>query len=405
MEPPVIDALNADPAGSVRLPPPATTVRRGRVAMTMIFFSLGALVATWAARIPALQARLHLSAGSLGLALLGPAVGLFAATLPTGALLTRLRARTVIAGGLAVYTVSLPCVALAGGTLSLFAVLLVWGVGGGAIDVAMNTEAASLEVRAGRPIMSGMHAAYSGGGLVGAGAGAVVASVGVTLGAHLLAASLVAAAVGIGALVVLGEGSAPHRTADGGRGHLPRLNRSLVALAAMAFGCFLAEGAASDWSAVYLHSSLGADVGVAALGYTVFAVAMTAGRLVGDRLIHAFGAIRVVRLCTMLAALGFGTALVAGTTAVVMVGLAVMGLGLSLAVPQVFSSAAALGAPGPSLALVTGCGYVGLMAGPPLIGGAATVVGLPTALGLLVVVLVAATALAGSLRPAVGTGR
>jgi len=194
--------------------------------MTMIFFSLGALVATWAARIPALQARLHLSAGSLGLALLGPAVGLFAATLPTGALLTRLRARTVIAGGLAVYTVSLPCVALAGGTLSLFAVLL-------AIDVAMNTEAASLEVRAGRPIMSGMHAAYSGGGLVGAGAGAVVASVGVTLGAHLLAASLVAAAVGIGALVVLGEGSAPHRTADGGRGHLPRLNRSLVALAAI----------------------------------------------------------------------------------------------------------------------------------------------------------------------------
>jgi hypothetical protein len=77
----------------------APALRRGRIALTLVFFALGLLTASWAARIPAVKASLHLSAGALGVALLGPAVGLVASTVPTGALLARFRPRPVIAAG------------------------------------------------------------------------------------------------------------------------------------------------------------------------------------------------------------------------------------------------------------------------------------------------------------------
>lgn len=382
----------------------APELRRGRIALALIFFSLGLLAASWAARIPAVKASLHLSAGALGVALLGPAVGLVASTVPTGALLARFRTRPVIAAGTVLFAVSMPLVPEAPSEASLFAVLLVWGLGFGMIDVAMNTEAAALQTRAARPIMSGLHASYSVGGLVGAGTGALAAAAGVSPGWHLLVASGACGVMGLGAVARLPDGEAPspgvaHRS--GRVRSLPELSWGLVALALVAFGCFLAEGAANDWSAVYLHSSLGASVGFAALGYTVFAVAMATGRLAGDRLGSAFGPVRMVRVSTGLAAIGFSTALAVGSPAVGLVGFAVLGLGLSVVVPQVFSAASTLGSgSGPSLALVTGCGYVGLMAGPPLIGGLADAVGLPTALLVIVAVAVTAALLARSLAPA-----
>lgn len=384
--------------------PLAPALRRGRFALTLVFFALGLLTASWAARIPAVKASLHLSAGALGVALLGPAVGLVASTVPTGALLARFRPRPVIAVGTVVFAASMPLVPEAPSEAWLFAVLLVWGLGCGMIDVAMNTEAAALQTRAARPIMSGLHASYSVGGLVGAGTGALAATAGISPGWHLLVASAACGVMSLAAVARLPDGEAPspgvaHRS--GRVRSLPELSWGLVALALVAFGCFMAEGAANDWSAVYLHSSLGASVGFAALGYTVFAVAMTAGRLAGDRLGSAFGPVRMVRVSTGLAAIGFSTSLAVGSPAVGLVGFAVLGLGLSVVVPQVFSAASTLGSgSGPSLALVTGCGYVGLMAGPPLIGGLADIVGLPSALLVIVVVAVTAAVLARSLAPA-----
>ncbi|MCU4186158.1 MFS transporter [Acidiferrimicrobium sp. IK] len=376
----------------------APELRKARMALTLVFFLLGGLAATWAARIPAVKGALHLSAGALGVALLGPAVGLVASTAPTGAALTRFRPRTVIAAGLAVYAISLPWAALAGSTAVLFVVLLAWGVGAGMVDVAMNTEAAALQGLAGRPIMSGLHASYSVGGLVGAGIGAAVAAANVAVGWHLVVASALTAAGGVVAVAALGPTASAAPRRDRRHGHqMPRPSWTLAALAVVAFGCFLAEGAANDWSAVYLHGSLGASAGFAALGYTVFASTMTAGRLIGDRLGHAVGAVRLVRVSALVAAAGFGTSLLSGRPVVGLIGFGVLGLGLSFVVPLVFSAAPRLGAAGPSLALVTSCGYIGLMAGPPLIGAIADVTGLAAALVVVVAVAVTAAVLAPAL--------
>jgi MFS family permease len=169
----------------------------------------------------------------------------------------------------------------------------------------------------------------------------------------------------------------------------------------MAFGSFLAEGVAADWSAVYLHSSLGAPVGLAAAGYTVFSCTMTGGRLAGDRLADLFGPVRLVRMSAGLAAAGFGLALLVGQVWSGLVGFALLGAGLACVVPLVFTAAAAaaLGRPGPNLAMVTTSGYVGMLAGPALIGGVAQAIGLHAALGIDVILCAVCAALAGFLRP------
>lgn len=269
----------------------------------------------------------------------------------------------------------------------------------------MNLEAAAVQDRLGRRTMSGFHAAYSVGGLVGAGLGGVAAASGVSARADFIIAGVVVLVAGL-LSAQLFSAARPARHAGGPHerpkvSRWPRWSWALICLAAMAFGSFLAEGVAADWSAVYLHSSLGASAGLAAVGFTVFSCTMTAGRLAGDRLAEQFGPVRLVRMSAGLAAAGFGLALLVGQVWSGLVGFALLGGGLAVVVPLVFTAAAtpALGWPGPNLAMVTTAGYVGVLAGPALIGGVAQAIGLHAALGIDVILCAMCAALAGFVRP------
>jgi MFS family permease len=171
--------------------------------------------------------------------------------------------------------------------------------------------------------------------------------------------------------------------------------RALLPLGILAFAGLLVEGAAGDWSAVYLRDELGASAGTAALGFTAFSVTMVAGRLAGDRLVQRFGPAAVVRAGGAVAAGGFAIALLVAHPAAAFAGLACLGAGLSALVPIVFRAGAAMPgiAPGLALAAVSTTGYLGFMAGPPLIGALAELSGLPTALWLLVALGAAVIAL------------
>ena len=363
------------------------------MAVTAVFGMMGLAVGTWAARIPAIKDSLHLSAGILGLALLGPAVGSVLSMPATGAILASVPPRRVVQAGLVALGGLLPVTTFASSAWQLFAVLAGWGAGLGIVDVGMNTEAAAVQKRLGRSIMSGFHAGYSVGGLVGAGLGGIAAAAGLSARANFAIIGAVVLIVGgVSAQTFTTKPTQP-ASAQHGPGQRPRVARwpqwswVLVCLAAMAFASFLAEGAAGDWSAVYLHSSLGAPLGLAAVGYTVFSITMTGGRLVGDGLADRLGPRRLVRLSAGAAAVCFGVAMLIGQVWSGLAGFAVLGAGLSFVVPLVFTAASLLGRAGPNLALVTSSGYLGVLAGPAIIGGLAELVGLPLALGGTVVVL------------------
>lgn len=391
-----------------------------RAAVTLVFAVLGTSEGTWAARIPAIKAGLHLSPGMLGLALLGPALGCVLAMPPAGAVLASVAPRRVSQLALIMLAALLPVTTVAGSAVQLFFVLAGWGAGIGVLDVAMNTEAAAVQDQSGRRLMSGFHGAYSVGGLVGAGLGAVAAAAGVGVRETFVIAAVVMAAAGLAGTRAFAAGPAHHAAPQPGtdgepaagepaagepaagnaRPHRwPKWSWALVALGAMSFASFLGEGSASNWSAVYLHSSLGASPALAALGFTLFASAMAAGRLSGDWLANRAGPVRLVRLSAGLATVGFGGALLIGHLWSGLAGFALLGAGLSVVVPLAFTGAAGLGRPGPNLAMVTTCGYLGSLAGPPLIGGIADVTGLPAALGVVVILAGLITVLAGAVRP------
>ena len=382
--------------------------RRQHLAIVVIFFLLGLVAGVWAARIPAVKAHLGLSNGTLGLALLGPAVGAILAMPATGYLLGRVSPRRVVRVACVPLGALLVALSEVEATWQLFAALLAWGAATGMVDVAMNAEAAILQEQTGRRIMSRFHACYSIGGLVGAGSGALVSAAHIGLVVNF---SVVGAMVMVTGILVGGGFSSaalPPRITDrdrpwrmGWSAVAGLLSWRIAALCVMAFGCYLAEGAANDWSAVYLRNNLGAAPAVAAVAYTAFASSMTVGRLAGDHLADRYGPVRLIRFVGTIGAAGFVGALLIGTPVAAILGFLVIGFGLSFVVPLVFTASAGHGRAGPTLALVSSCGYVGMLVGPPLIGGASEVVGLPTALGLMAVLC----GLAALLSPAVAIGR
>jgi len=261
----------------------------------------------------------------------------------------------------------------------------VLGLAMGGLDVSMNLHGVTVERCYGRPILSGFHAAFSAGGLAGAGAGALAAGAGVDVRLHLALVGAASAVVGVAwSRRFLPAGA---DAMDAREPLFVRPPRKVWALGAVAFTCLLIEGASADWSGVYLDQELGTTAGVAALGFTAFSVTMTIGRLVGDRAVQRFGPRALVRAGGLIAAGGFGAALLISQPWAAIVGFACLGAGMSSVVPIVFRAAGAVPgvAAGVALAAVSSTGYLGFVVGPAAIGGVAELLSLPVALSLLVV--------------------
>jgi HAD superfamily hydrolase (TIGR01509 family) len=372
-------------------------MRGTRVAITVFFFADGLLVGSWAARIPSVQRQADLTNSKLGLALFAASLGALVAMPLAGRLSERIGSRRVTIGALLGGGASFFLASLASGLGTLAAALFAFGASFGALNVAANAQGLALERMSGRSILSSFHAAFSAGGLLGAGLGALAAGIDVAPRAHFATLAVVLAAAGLAA----GRRLLPPDADDPGPTPiLQRPPRALLVLGAAAFFTLLAEGAAIDWSAVYLDS-VGATAAVAALGYTGFSLAMATSRTVGDRLNARLGPVALARGGGLLAASGLTFALVSGSTAAALVGFAAMGAGLGVVVPVLFRAAGST--PGVSasagIAAVSTLGWLGFLSGPPAIGLAAGAVGLRTALALVVLATVGLALLAWSAGP------
>jgi hypothetical protein len=280
--------------------------------------------------------------------------------------------------------------------------LLVWGVFHGSLDVSMNTQGVSVE-RAGKaPIMSGLHGAWSVGGFVGAGLGALAVGVGIPLAGQLAVFGIcIAVVAGWSTRALLPDPPHPRSPVEAVRPSNILLNPAILILGAVALACMFCEGAAADWSAVYLRDSLGAQPAVAGLGYAAFAGTMVILRLSGDRLLMRF---RPSVLLPVLAGIAtftlFGT-LIIGSPVAALVGFGSLGVGMALVIPTVFSIAGRLPGvkTGPAVAAVSALGWIGFVGGPPIIGVLSEHVTLPVTLGLLPV-LAAMIAIATRFSPA-----
>ncbi|WP_283136681.1 MFS transporter [Rhizohabitans arisaemae] len=380
--------------------PDVRAVRRARIAVYGYFILAGALIGVWTARIPTIKQDLGLSEGQLGIALLGMAAGALTATFAVGRLIDRFgSARIVVPAGV-IGSLLLAAPGYAGNVGGLFAALFILCVMHSSLDVSMNAHAVEVERAHGRPLMSSFHAGFSLGGFLGAVAGALFASLGASVPVTFWTAGILSAVICllIGRLL-LPRTASPHqepKARPGGR----RLNVGVVLLGGLALAAMVSEGSAADWSGIYLYEDLNASAGLAAMGFAVFSIAMTAGRLAGDRLAELLGPVRLVRGSGLLAAAGLTFALLVGEPIPALIGFVLFGFGLACIVPQVFSAAGNRdpARAGQAIAQVAGIGYAGFLGGPILIGLVAEVTGLPLALGIPVLLSLFVVAAAPAVR-------
>ncbi|WP_448316652.1 MFS transporter [Streptomyces sp. CO7] len=379
---------------------------RGRVATALYFLLFGATLGCWTSRIPAIKAELGLSDGALSLALLAFAVGAIAGMLGLGRLVDRWGSFRVLVPTALLEGVLLGPTAFVPSLASLMAALFVFGLVHGTLNIAMNANAMEVQRAWGRPVVTSFHAVYSIGGFLGAAVGGVFAHQDVSPEATFVAvgAGVLALALWAIAWTLRGEAAPPAvadltPSAEGRRGG-PQLP-GLLLLGGLAMCTLVGEGTAADWSAVYLHESLGSTPAFAAAAFAAFSVAMTVGRLLGDGLAARFGPMRLVRGCGVLASAGMIAALLIGHPVAAVAGFACLGAGMSCIAPQVYMAAAQRdpARTGAALSLVVSLGYVGFLVGPLVIGAVSTVTGLPTALGIPAVLILLVVVGASSLRP------
>jgi len=365
-------------------------VRQARWAVLAVFFINGALFANWVSRIPQIQDSLALSEGQLGLVLLGISVGVLVALVLVGGWVARFGSQRVTTVGAIFLSLLLPPLAWMPNAVLLWANLFLFGMALSTMDVAMNAQAVEVETLAKKPLMSTFHAAFSIGGFFGAAIGAGMAGQHIEPNIHFM---IVAVVFIVFALWVnrylLSQQSAEDTGEREPVFQLP--SRALLPLGIVAFAAATSEGAMADWSGVYLSDIVQADAGTAALGFAVFSIMMTIGRLSGDYLTTRFSASRLVRVGGLIATAGIMLAVLVPETITSLIGFGAVGLGASTIVPLAFSAAGRLPDVSPSVGIagVATIGYAGFLAGPPVIGLIAEITSLQVA--LIVVALLASS--------------
>ena len=365
------------PSPTIRTP---ADNRSARLATRLAFLVAGFGLASWAPLIPFAKQRLGADDGLMGLLLLCLGAGSVAAMLRTGPMCARHGCKPIVIGTGLMLAVALPFLALASTPWTLGLALLVVGGALGSLDVSMNVHAVEVERDAAIPLMSGFHAMFSVGGFIGSALVTFLLSASVTpLQCTLLCAVAMIATMAVASsrLVETARATEAHELA------WPR--GAVLLLAILAAACFLVEGAMLDWSALLLTTESLAAPAQAGLGYALFSVAMTAGRLGGDAITARIGDRATMFWGGIAALAGFVVLLFAGRLEIALAGFMLIGLGASNVVPVLFRRSGAV--PGISAAMavsaITTVAYAGQLLGPAAVGFVSHLTSLPTAFWLL----------------------
>ncbi|GAB3919854.1 MFS transporter [Larkinella terrae] len=356
-------------------------------AVGLVFTTESLLLGGWVAHIPYVKSKLHLTDASLGMVLFAMPVGLLLMNPFSGWIVARLGvARTCFLSALTLCVSTLlpinaPNIALM--ALGLFFV----GLSAALLNVAMNTCAVDVEQANNIQIMSSCHGMWSLGGMVGSALAGILISLHVSPSVHMLAMTIALLLLTFALRPILA--SIPTQPPAESSAAFVRPNTLLLLMIIIGLGVAMGEGAALDWSAVYLHESAGASSQIAALGFGCFSLAMTLGRFMGDAIIPRFGAKLILSLGSLVAASGLLLAIAVPISIVVLTGFALLGAGCSLGAPILY--AASLRVPGipaaTGLATFATFSFIGFLAGPPVIGLVAEAYGLNYGLGLVVALL------------------
>lgn len=361
--------------------------KKEQISTRIIFFIAGFVTAAWAALVPYVKVNTGANDATLGMLLLCFGGGALVAMPVTGALAAKFGCRKLMVFSTIVFSFILPLLPSMSQINFLVIGLFLFGVFIGLTDCAMNVQAVIVEKSSDKPIMSGFHGFYSVGGIAGAGLMSLI----LLLGVAPVFASIIISAIALVLLAICYHGLITYANAP--TGPLIAIPKGIVlVIGIVCFAVFLSEGAVLDWGAVFLIEHHGIEESLGGLGFAAFATTMTIGRLFGDKIVMRVGSARVVFLGALLACLGFVIAVLSPYLILAIFGFALVGAGSSNIVPVMFSAVGKQKTMPEALAVpaISTLGYLGILAGPAVIGFVAFQLTLATALlmiaGLLIIV-------------------
>ena len=373
--------------------------RQARIATSIAFLLMGTCYGLWFVHIPVVTARLGLEPAMLGLALLCAGLGAVIAQPISGLVVSRMGSRPTTTAFLPALIIAFTLPILAPSVPLLFAGIFLLGLGGGALNVAINTQGTEIEAMRGKPTLSSFHGCFSLGTLVGSLIFPLLVSRGLGNGSG--AAIVAVVMLVVAAIVAFGFPPSQVQAAPEEKGASFALpTGAVLGIAILTFIANGLEGSVNDWSSLYLHTIRGLSESSAATGFAIFAAVMVAMRLFGGPLVTWVGTRGILLYGGLFAAAGMLIVVFAPWPLLSAAGFGLVAVGLANTMPVLFSIAARTPGAPPSVnvAAVATTALVGFLVGPPAIGFTAQYLGLGTAIGLLSIAALIIAAAGGLFR-------
>jgi MFS family permease len=347
-----------------------TNKKRIRIAVALVYFSMGLCFASWASRIPDIKTALHLNDALFGSILFALPVGQFLMMPISGKLVTNFGSRKVLLFALPAYTICLSNVGLVREGWQLAIALFLFGLAGNLCNISINTQGVAAERLYQRPIMASFHGGWSLAGFTGALIGLLMMNLKVPPYWHFVTVILIVWIIVWINHPFLVKGKSGTNPDALKRRFFSKPDSILLQLGIIGFCSMASEGAMFDWSGVYFKDVVKAPASLVILGYTSFMIMMATGRFVADFLISKIGRKRLLQICGIMISSGLFTAVIFPYLIPSTLAFMLVGLGVSSIVPTIYSTAGKHSKipPGIALATVSSVSFLGFLMGPPLIG-------------------------------------
>ena len=340
-------------------------INKQRIALSTFYFLSGFTFSSWASRIPTIKAALNLNEAELGSVLLTMPISSMIGLPLSGWLVSKFETRIPLTVGFLINSICLSFIGLAQTTFTLVIVLFLYSLSMRMYNIAVNTQAITLQKQFDRKINGSFHGLWSTGGIVGVGFTTLLISLGVAIVPHLLIASSLAIVATLIAFQFLLRND---QATTGNKLALSKPDPYILYLGLMVFFAAICEGGMFDWSGIYFQQVVKEDVFTA--GYLIFMAFMALSRFLSDRIIHKMGMPATYIMSASFIFTGIGLAIMFPSFWPAMVGFSLVGFGTASVIPMTYTLAGASKtySPGIAISLIATFGIVGMLLGPPMIG-------------------------------------
>ncbi|WP_369764613.1 MFS transporter [Flavobacterium sp. WC2429] len=337
-----------------------------RIANTVFFFISGFGYSSWASRIPAIKAQLHLSEAQFGAVLFAFPVGLMLTMPFTGRLLNKYSSRYCMLLGAILFNIVLALPGFAAFVWQLVIILLIFGSSRNILNLSMNAQALEVQKLYPKSIMTTFHAVWSLAGFIGAGLGYVMVTQKIAPSFHLLGVSVAMMAV---TAWVYPQTIHTEPVKEKKKFFLMP-DKNLIKFAIICFVSMACENTMYDWSGIYFQNILHASPKWTTAAFVFFMTAVTLGRLLGDYAVFKYGIKPILFYSGIFISSGFLICFLFPFISTTIIGYFLIGIGVSCVVPLVFSIAGKSKSlsNGSALTSISTIGYLGFLIVPPMVG-------------------------------------